>query len=49
MEIIALKERTWFNENIRMVGKNPKEYYKGIFNEIIEEIEYNKHFLKENH
>lgn len=37
-----LKERIWLDENIRMLNKSPKEYYKGIFKEIVEEIKHNQ-------
>jgi hypothetical protein len=30
-----LKERKWLDENITMVEKNPKEYYKGLFKELV--------------
>jgi hypothetical protein len=31
-----------------MLEKNPKEYYKGIFKEIVEEIKQNKISIKNN-
>lgn len=45
----ALKERVWLDENIGMLTKSPKEYYKGIFEEIVEEINENKKYLKNCH
>ena len=41
----TLKERVWLEENIGMLKKSPKEYYKGIFREIVEEIKENKNPL----
>ena len=41
----ALKKRIWLEENIEMLGKSPKEYYKGVFKEIVEEIKENKKSL----
>ena len=46
--MIALKERIWLDGNIKMTKKNPKEYYRGIFKEIVEEIKNNQHYLKQN-
>ncbi|MFW9948676.1 MAG: hypothetical protein ACFFKA_00950 [Candidatus Thorarchaeota archaeon] len=34
------------DENIRMLNKSPKEYYKGIFKEIVEEIKENRKKLQ---
>jgi len=42
----ALKERIWFDESIEMLTKSPKEYYRGIFNEVVEEIKENNKFVK---
>jgi len=40
----ALKERIWLDENITTQEKTPKEYYKGVFKEIVEEIKHNKRY-----
>ncbi|MBY8987852.1 MAG: hypothetical protein KGD61_05310 [Candidatus Lokiarchaeota archaeon] len=45
MDIKELKERIWLDENINKAKKSPKEYYKGIFKEIIEEIKENRECL----
>ncbi len=42
----ALKERVWLEENIDMLKKSPKEYYKGILKEVVEEIKENKKYVK---
>ncbi|MFX0047256.1 MAG: hypothetical protein ACFE8G_03720 [Candidatus Hermodarchaeota archaeon] len=41
-----MKERTWLDENILMLNVSPKEYYKSIFKEIVEEIKHNHSSLK---
>lgn len=46
MEIKALKKRIWLEENKVMLAKSPKEYYKGIFKEVVEEIKANNKFVK---
>ncbi|MBY9010691.1 MAG: hypothetical protein KGD74_12560 [Candidatus Lokiarchaeota archaeon] len=45
----VLKKRIWLDENIGMLAKSPKEYYKGIFKEIVVEIKENKKYLKNYH
>ncbi len=45
MEIKALKKRIWLEENIGMLKKSPKAYYKGIFKEVVEEIKENQRNL----
>jgi len=37
----TLKERIWLEENLGLLKKSPKEYYRGIFKEIVEEIKEN--------
>ena len=46
MEIKKLKKRIWLEENIGMLTKSPKEYYKGIFKEVVEEIKVNNKSVK---
>ena len=41
----TLKERIWLEENIGMLKKSPKEYYKGVFKDIVEEIKENINYL----
>ena len=45
----VLKKRIWLDENIGMLAKSSKEYYKRIFKEIVEEIRENKKHLKNCH
>ena len=45
----ALKERIWLEENIAMLKNSPKEYYEGIFKEIVAEIKDNRYNLIKMH
>jgi hypothetical protein len=38
----GLKKRKFLDANINMKNLNPKEYYREIFREIIQEIKSNK-------
>ena len=42
----AIKERIWLEENSEMLEKSPKEYFKCIFEEMVEEIKHNERYLK---
>jgi hypothetical protein len=46
IEMKALRERIWLDENIGMQRKSLKEYYKDIFKEIVEEIKENNRMVK---
>ena len=48
LNIKALKERIWLEENIEMLEKSPKEYYKDIFKEIVKEIKFNQRNLEKD-
>jgi hypothetical protein len=49
IEIKALEERIWLDENIVLLKKSPKKYYEGVFKEIVAEIKDNKSNLKKFH
>ena len=44
----AIKERIWLEEKSGMLEKSPKEYFKSIFKEIVEEIKHNQRYLKKD-
>ena len=48
IEIKALKKRKWLDVNISLLKTSPKEYYRGIFKEVEEEIKHNQKCLKED-